>query len=130
MFEFLKKPKAILVLAAQSTIKGQQFTAQEFLLKEDKVEIGKNKSPFSEKFISKIGSKITIASNDLTKRVSVNHASLIWDKTAQKYMYKEQSEKGSLVNGDPLESGEERILENGSEILIHPFKFTLQYTPK
>ncbi len=130
MFEFLKKSKATLTLSAESAVKNQSFPAQEFILKEEKIEIGKNKSPFSEKFISKIGSKITIASNDLTKKISINHSLLTWDMNTSTYTYQEQSEKGSLVNGEPLEKGEETVLEDGSEILIHPFKFTLKYTPK
>ena len=121
MFSFLQKPKAII------TLQDNAIGNHEFVLKENSIEIGRNKSPFSKKLIEKIGSKITIAGNDMTKRISTEHGTFLWDKTKYKYTYQEHSEKGTLVDGEPLEHGEQKLLESGSEIVIHPFKFKINY---
>ncbi len=121
MLSFFTKPKATLKLTDKS------FGNHEFILKENILQIGRNRSAFADKLITQKGSKINIAGNDITKRISIRHGTLSWDKINYKYTYKDESERGSIVDGDPLEHGEERILENGSELIIHPFKFTIHY---
>lgn len=121
MFELFKKKKASL------QIEEKTLGTYKFDLKEKDILLGRSKSAFSKAHVTKTKNKIEFTHNEFTKRISTEQGSLCWNPEVKKYVYKDHSQYGTLVNGDPLEHGEERTLEHNSEIIIHPFKIRVEY---
>lgn len=121
MFGLFEKKKATLI------IEEKNLGTYHFDLKSKNVLIGRSKSAFSKAHVIQGKDKIEFAHNEFTKRISPEQGSLIWNNSEKKYVFKDHSQHGTLVDGDPLEHGEERTLEHNAQIIIHPFKLRVEY---